>query len=884
MPLWRPKLKDEGGERVASKRAVLIDITSDTKKFVKGTKSAEQAAKSLSDRVGEVGKAIALGYGVRKIVDFGTAAVKAAADDAAAQVTLKNAIQNATGARDTDIASVEAWIGKTQNATGVLDDELRPALATLVTATRDVAKSQELLGLAMDIARAKGIPLETVTTALAKAYGGSSTALNRLVPGLQQAGESALSFAEAKDRLNQMFGGQAAAWADTDAGKMARINAQWSDMQETIGAALLPALSRVAGVVADVFGWFNSLDDSTKDLIVTIGLVGVGLVTVASAFSAVSSAAKVLSLSSPVVAGLAVAVGAVAAAVALFGDEESDAEVAARMMNDSLHNGAAAFDVNKVAALGAADAVREYGSAAFGAVDEAVRKQILDNEELVNGLNTLGVTINDVTSAMHGDAAAQERIVAARRRAVESGQVQIETLAGMAARQEDLAAALDAWVQTGQVATRVGLGVTLMWDDQSSGILAVTREMNVQNEGFAENIELTKAQAIAGDAQAAAWLKATGNLGGLTDAQRVAVDATLASTQAAQDNAGAWDAETSAAYTRSLLAMQEAHRKLGQVAPDTNTVMASTLRIAEDVAGGFDRAASSADSFRRAIDEINGPALSLEEAGRRIRDDAEDLAAAFAENGRTLDINTQAGRKNREQLQQSAEGMKVYAAQMIANGATNEEAAAFINYTTANLRSQAVAADESGAEFDDYIRILGLTPEQVSTAVKVAGDEEARRRIGVFKGLLGSIPESEATAIQALIDAGAFGAAAARLEALTRPRSVRVSVEVSGGSRSSSNLLYTASGREAGGPVVAGRPYIVGEKRPELFVPDTDGTIIPRLSARAGKDYLDSVGAGNLTLNINAPVYGVDDLRGTIMSAWRDLQRKSTAPRRLVTT
>jgi tape measure domain-containing protein len=34
---------------------------------------------------------------------------------------------------------------------------------------------------------------------------------------------------------------------------------------------------------------------------------------------------------------------------------------------------------------------------------------------------------------------------------------------------------------------------------------------------------------------------------------------------------------------------------------------------------------------------------------------------------------------------------------------------------------------------------------------------------------------------------------------------------------------------ERGGPVEAGRPYIVGEKRPELFVPRTDGQILPRV-------------------------------------------------------
>ena len=40
--------------------------------------------------------------------------------------------------------------------------------------------------------------------------------------------------------------------------------------------------------------------------------------------------------------------------------------------------------------------------------------------------------------------------------------------------------------------------------------------------------------------------------------------------------------------------------------------------------------------------------------------------------------------------------------------------------------------------------------------------------------------------------------------------------------------------REAGGPVEAGRPYIVGEKRPELFIPKQDGTILPSVPAGFG--------------------------------------------------
>jgi tape measure domain-containing protein len=43
------------------------------------------------------------------------------------------------------------------------------------------------------------------------------------------------------------------------------------------------------------------------------------------------------------------------------------------------------------------------------------------------------------------------------------------------------------------------------------------------------------------------------------------------------------------------------------------------------------------------------------------------------------------------------------------------------------------------------------------------------------------------------------------------------------------NKLAGMPGRAHGGPVRAGMPYVVGEHRPELFVPDQNGTIIPRV-------------------------------------------------------
>lgn len=51
--------------------------------------------------------------------------------------------------------------------------------------------------------------------------------------------------------------------------------------------------------------------------------------------------------------------------------------------------------------------------------------------------------------------------------------------------------------------------------------------------------------------------------------------------------------------------------------------------------------------------------------------------------------------------------------------------------------------------------------------------------------------------------------------------------------------------RAEGGPVSAGRAYVVGEKRPELFIPQTNGYILPDTSGIAG-------GSGGVSINITA--------------------------------
>jgi hypothetical protein len=87
-----------------------------------------------------------------------------------------------------------------------------------------------------------------------------------------------------------------------------------------------------------------------------------------------------------------------------------------------------------------------------------------------------------------------------------------------------------------------------------------------------------------------------------------------------------------------------------------------------------------------------------------------------------------------------------------------------------------------------------------------------------------------------------------------------------GGSVSAGQGSTFTNRREFGGPVSKGRAYIVGEKRPELFVPNTNGIIIPQLPSMDYSGASMAAGAMTVDVNIRGVSYG-DDILFTVQQA-----------------
>ena len=233
---------------MAGSRTLKLSILGDVDNLNKSLKTASGDVDSFGDKVGKAGVAIGKAFAAAAAaagaaaIAIGIESVKAAIEDEKAQTQLALALENATGATTAQIKATEDSILQMSLATGVADDQLRPALGRLVRSTGDITKAQDLLSTALDISAATGKPLEAVANSLGKAYDGNTAALGKLGIGLDAAELKSMSFEEVQGRLTELFGGAAAANADTYAGKIARVQVAFNEAKETLGTALLPIL------------------------------------------------------------------------------------------------------------------------------------------------------------------------------------------------------------------------------------------------------------------------------------------------------------------------------------------------------------------------------------------------------------------------------------------------------------------------------------------------------------------------------------------------------------------------------------------------------------------------------------------------------------------
>jgi len=208
----------------------------DGKALSKGAKELNKFSKTAKKLAGSLGIAL----GATAMINFAKASVRAAGEAEKANIRLLGVVKNIGLAfASTDITRFLDDISKISGIDGA---KLASAFQPLLTTTRSLTKSQELLRLALDVSAGSSEDISTVTNDLALAYVGNTKSLKKYNLGLTQAELKSKSFEEIAGLLNKQFSGSNARYLETYAGKMQVLGEASENAKEIIGQGIIDAL------------------------------------------------------------------------------------------------------------------------------------------------------------------------------------------------------------------------------------------------------------------------------------------------------------------------------------------------------------------------------------------------------------------------------------------------------------------------------------------------------------------------------------------------------------------------------------------------------------------------------------------------------------------
>jgi hypothetical protein len=275
---------------------VRVRIIGDPSSYKKAIRESEQSSKSLEkqnvaleksmhhvrlgakDLVAGMIGAGGLAVGLEQVVEKAKQAQES-------QDHLAVTMKDAGLSYEQNRAQVEKYLTAQSELAAFQTTDLRESFGRLIAATKDTAKSQELLSLATDIARGRHISLEAATQLVIKANIGMVGSLRRMGIEIQPVHDAVnaltdshkhftsaqkeaareLDLAATKQKaiaqLQQTYSGQAKAYGESAAGAADKFKVALTNLEIKIGTALLPALTKLAQHVTT---WLEKAEHSKK--------------------------------------------------------------------------------------------------------------------------------------------------------------------------------------------------------------------------------------------------------------------------------------------------------------------------------------------------------------------------------------------------------------------------------------------------------------------------------------------------------------------------------------------------------------------------------------------------------------------------------------------
>lgn len=268
-----------------ARRGPNVPITGDARGLEKATRNAEGSLHKMSRGGGKALKGLGKAAGVAGLalgagLVVGLKSVVEAAAESEKVVAQTNAVLKSTeGVANVTAKGVDNLAGALSRKSGIDDEAIASGQNMLLTFTNvrnEVGKGNDIFDqatkAALDLSVATGTDLKAANLQLGKALNDPAKGLSKLqrvgvtfteqqkkqVEAMTEAGDVAGAQKVILKELGKEFGGSAAAAGDTFAGKMNKAKNALGNLQESIGGAVLPILSKGAQGLADFVSGFET--------------------------------------------------------------------------------------------------------------------------------------------------------------------------------------------------------------------------------------------------------------------------------------------------------------------------------------------------------------------------------------------------------------------------------------------------------------------------------------------------------------------------------------------------------------------------------------------------------------------------------------------------
>lgn len=216
-----------------------------------------EAFKGLGDKAGAFGKALGAVPGPLMAITAGLAAVggaaafmKESADKAAqwqqSMDVLGRTVKDQGANWNTARKAVEDFADAQERATTYSRDDVVKAITQMTSAGMSYKDAMAEVRVAEDAASATGQSLMTVSHGLVEATHGRTQALTMLGIGTKASIKAGMTLYQMNAAIEKQMGGSAGAAAEGYAGKMQQLHNAFESLQEKIGSAVLPVLTKLA--------------------------------------------------------------------------------------------------------------------------------------------------------------------------------------------------------------------------------------------------------------------------------------------------------------------------------------------------------------------------------------------------------------------------------------------------------------------------------------------------------------------------------------------------------------------------------------------------------------------------------------------------------------